>query len=255
VGSLARTAQDCGLIASIVAGPDPLDPSTAGAPAWNAKASKRSSKGLKIGVPTRFYVEDLEPEIGAALDAAIENCRRLGGKIVKVDLPDQTAVAAAALLVLAVEATTCHAPWLRTRAADYGPQVRNRLENGLAYSAVEYLEALRRRGPALAAHLAAIGDVDVVIAPASRAAAPTIAETDIGAAPDAEAAIQAITRFMRPVNYLGLPVLVVPAGQSAQGLPIGLQLIGRPFGDETLIALGTAIQGVTDHHRRMPAPP
>ena len=132
--------------------------------------------------------------------------------------------------------------------------MRNRLENGLAYSAVEYLEALRWRGPALAAHLAAIGDVDVIIAPASRSPAPTIEETDIGAAPEAEAAIQAITRFMRPVNYLGLPVLVVPAGQSAQGLPIGLQLIGRPFGDESLIALGAALQAATNHHRRMPSP-
>ena len=255
VGPLAQTAEDCGLIASIIAGSDPLDPTTAGAPVWNAKASKRSPKGLKIGVPTRFYVEDLEPEVGAALDAALETCRRIGGKIVKVELPEQTAIAAAALIVLAVEATTCHAAWLRTRAADYGPQVRNRLENGLAYSAVEYLEALRRRGPALAAHLAAIGDVDIIIAPASRAVAPTIEETDVGAAPEAETAIQAITRFMRPVNYLGLPVLVVPAGQSMQGLPIGLQLIGRPFGDETLVALGRALQGMTDHHRRMPTPP
>ena len=95
----------------------------------------------------------------------------------------------------------------------------------------------------------------MVIAPASRLVAPTIEETDVGAGPDAEAAIQAVTRFMRPVNYLGLPTLVVPAGQSRQGLPIGLQLIGRPFGDETLIALGTAFQNATDHHRRMPAPP
>jgi aspartyl-tRNA(Asn)/glutamyl-tRNA(Gln) amidotransferase subunit A len=133
--------------------------------------------------------------------------------------------------------------------------VRNRLENGLAYSAVEYLEALRWRAPALAAHLDALGEIDVVVAPAARLVAPTIEETDVGAGPDAEAAIQAITRFMRPVNYLGLPTLVVPAGQSRQGLPIGLQLIGRPFGDETLIALGTAFQNATDHHRRMPAPP
>ena len=254
VGPLAQTAEDCGLVAAIIAGPDPLDPTTAGAPIWNTKAAKRSPKGLKIGVPTRFYVEDLEPEVGAALDDALDDCRRLGGRIVKVELPDQTAIAAAALIVLAVEATSCHAPWLRSRAADYGPQVRNRLENGLAYSAVEYLEALRWRGPALAAHLAAIGDVDVIIAPASRSPAPTIEETDIGAAPEAEAAIQAITRFMRPVNYLGLPVLVVPAGQSAQGLPIGLQLIGRPFGDESLIALGAALQAATNHHRRMPSP-
>jgi aspartyl-tRNA(Asn)/glutamyl-tRNA(Gln) amidotransferase subunit A len=255
VGPLAQTAEDCALITALIAGPDPLDPTTAGAPAWNAKAAKRSPKGLKIGVPTRFYVDDLEPDVAAALDAALAAFTRLGAKIVKVELPDQTALSAAALIVLAVEATSAHAPWLRTRAADYGLQVRNRLENGLAYSAIEYLEALRWRAPALAAHLGALGDVDVVIAPASRLVAPTIEETDVGGGPDAEAAIQAVTRFMRPVNYLGLPTLVVPAGQSRQGLPIGLQLIGRPFGDETLIALGAAFQNATDHHRRMPAPP
>ena len=255
VGPLAQTAEDCALIAAAITGPDPLDPTTAGAPAWDARAAKRSPKGLTIGVPTSFYVDDLEADVAAALEAALAEFRKLGARIVKVDLPDQTAVAAAALIVLAVEATACHAPWLRTRAADYGPQVRNRLENGLAYSAVQYLEALRWRGPSLAAHLEAIGKVDVIVAPASRAVAPTIAATDVGAGAGAEAAIQAITRFMRPVNYLGLPALVVPAGQSQQGLPIGLQLIGRPFGDEILMALGAAFQDVTDHHRRIPTLP
>ncbi len=252
VGPLAQTAEDCALIMGIIAGTDPLDPTTAGAPAWNAKAAKRSPKGLNVGVPTRFYVDDLEPDVAAALDGTVAVLLKLGAKITKVELPDQTVVSAAALLVLAVEATSAHAPWLRTRAGDYGPQVRNRLENGLAYSAVEYLEALRWRAPALEAHLAAIGEVDVIIAPASRLAAPTIEETDIGGGPDAEAAIQAITRFMRPVNYLGLPALVVPAGQTRDGLPIGLQLIGRPFGDERVLALGSAFQAVTDHHRRIP---
>jgi aspartyl-tRNA(Asn)/glutamyl-tRNA(Gln) amidotransferase subunit A len=252
VGPLARTAEDCALITAVIAGPDPLDPTTAGAPAWNAKAAKRSPKELKIGLPTRFYVDDLEEDVAAALDDALATCRRIGAKIVKVELPDQALLSTAALVVLAVEATSAHAPWLRTRAADYGPQVRNRLENGLAYSALEYLEALRWRGPALAAHLDAIGNVDVIIAPASRSAAPTIESTDFGAAAQAERAIQAITRFMRPVNYLGLPSLVVPAGQSREGLPIGLQLVGRPFGDETLVALGAAFQTATDHHRRTP---
>jgi aspartyl-tRNA(Asn)/glutamyl-tRNA(Gln) amidotransferase subunit A len=252
VGPLARTAEDCALIIAVITGPDPLDPTTAGAPAWNAKAAKRSPKELKIGLPSRFYVDDLEEDVAAALDDALATCRRIGAKIVKVELPDQALLSAAALVVLAVEATSAHAPWLRTRAADYGSQVRNRLENGLAHSAVEYLEALRWRGPALAAHLDAIGNVDVIIAPASRSAAPTIESTDFGAAAQAERAIQAITRFMRPVNYLGLPSLVVPAGQSREGLPIGLQLVGRPFGDETLIALGAAFQMATDHHRRTP---
>ena len=253
VGPLALSAEDAGAIMGIIAGPDPLDPTTLGAPAWNAKATRVSPKGLTIGVPVRFYVDDLEPEIASALDATIVTLRKLGTKIAKVELPDQAVVSAAALIVLAVEATSAHAPWLRTRAADYGPQVRNRLQNGLAYSAVEYLEALRWRGPALAAHLDAIGDVDVVIAPTSRSVAPTIAATDLGGMPEAEAAIQAITRFMRPMNFLGLPSLVVPAGQSRSGLPIGMQLIGRPFGDETLIALGRAFQAASDHHRRIPA--
>jgi aspartyl-tRNA(Asn)/glutamyl-tRNA(Gln) amidotransferase subunit A len=111
---------------------------------------------------------------------------------------------------------------------------------------------LRWRGPALAAHLAAIEGIDVVIAPASSAAAPTIDETDVGGDPGAEAAIQAITRFMRPINYLGLTVLEIPAGRSRYGMPIGMQLIGRPFGDETVIALGRAFQTATNHHRRIP---
>jgi aspartyl-tRNA(Asn)/glutamyl-tRNA(Gln) amidotransferase subunit A len=162
-------------------------------------------------------------------------------------------VSAAALIIIAVEATSIHAPWLRTRADDYGQQVRARLENGLAYSGVQYLEALRWRGVALEAHLEALGDVDVVVAPAARSAAPTLAETDVGA--EGGATIQTLTSFTRPINYLGLPALVVPAGRTPQGLPIGLQLIGRPFGDEVLIALGRAFQVATDYHQGVPPAP
>jgi aspartyl-tRNA(Asn)/glutamyl-tRNA(Gln) amidotransferase subunit A len=252
VGPLALSAEDCALIGSVIAGVDPLDPTTSGAPAWDMAATQRTPKGMTIGVPRKFYVDDLEFDVATRLDEVLATFRGLGARVVEVDLPDQTAISAAALIVLAVEAASLHAPWLRERAGEYGAQVRNRLQNGLAYSAVEYLEALRWRGPALAAHLAAIEGIDVVIAPASSAAAPTIDETDVGGGPGAEAAIQAITRFMRPINYLGLPVLEIPAGQSRYGMPIGLQLIGRPFGDETVIALGRAFQTATNHHRRIP---
>jgi len=113
------SAEDAGLIMGIIAGPDPLDPTTLGAPAWNAKRARASPKGLRIGVPARFYVDDLESDIASALDRTIVVLRKLGAKISKVELPDQTVVSAAALIVLAVEATSAHAPWLRTRAADY----------------------------------------------------------------------------------------------------------------------------------------
>ena len=210
---------------------------------------------MTIGVPRAFYVSDLEPEVAKALDETLAVLRKLGARVVEVDLPDQAAVSAAALIVLQVEAASLHAPWLRERAADYGVQVRARLLNGLAYSAVEYLEALRWRGPALAAHIEAIGDVDIILAPVSPGVAPTIEATDIGGGPGAEAAIQTTTRFVRPINYLGLPVLVIPAGQSRSGLPIGLQLIGRPFGDETVIALARSFEVATDHHHRVPKLP
>jgi aspartyl-tRNA(Asn)/glutamyl-tRNA(Gln) amidotransferase subunit A len=252
VGPMAQTADDCALMAEIIFGPDPLDPVTSGLPAWDTAAAQRPVNGLKIGIPKSFYVDDLAPEVAATLDGTIKALEKLGARIVPVDLPDQNAVAAAALLVLAVEATTYHAPWLRTRPQDYTPQVRSRLENGLGYSAVEYLEALRWRGPALAAHLDTIGDIDVILAPASREIAPNISDTDFGGGGNAEELVVAVTRFMRPVNFLGVPVLVVPAGHSATGMPIGLQLIGRPFGDETVVALGRAFQQVTDEHRRIP---
>jgi aspartyl-tRNA(Asn)/glutamyl-tRNA(Gln) amidotransferase subunit A len=252
VGPLARTALDCGLILKIVSGPDALDPTSSAAPAWDEARAARPTQGLTIGIPESYYNEGLSPETAKAVDDAIAAFEALGCTIREASLPDQTLLSAAAQVIVTVEAASYHAPWMRSRSQDYTPLTRSRLENGLAYSAVEYLEALRWRGLALEEHLAAIGDIDAILAPVSQTAAPTIAETDAGGGPGAEAVIQAMTRFMRPVNYLGLPALVVPAGRSASGLPIGLQLIGRPFGDETLVALGSAFQAKTAHHLPVP---
>jgi aspartyl-tRNA(Asn)/glutamyl-tRNA(Gln) amidotransferase subunit A len=255
VGPLVRSAADAALIMEAIVGADPLDPTTVGAPAWNKATASRTPDSLTIGVPSSFYVDGLEADVAKTLDATIETLGKLGHKIVKVELPDQTLLAAAGQIILTAEAAACHAATLRERPGDYGAQVRARLENGLAYSAVEYLEALRWRGPALAAHLEAIAGIDVIVAPACQTVAPSIADTDVGAGPNADAIIMGVTRFMRLVNYLGLPSLVVPAGRSSDGLPIGMQLIGRPFGDELVTALGQAFQSATDHHLHTPRLP
>src|SRR5688500_12759146 len=89
VGPLARTAEDCAIIMSILIGPDPRDPTTATAPKWDVKAAKRPAKGMTIGVPKAFYVDDLEADVAKALDEAIATLRSLGVKVVEVDLPDQ----------------------------------------------------------------------------------------------------------------------------------------------------------------------
>src|ERR1700694_46610 len=253
VGPLARTAEDCALLLGLMAGPDPLDPTATAGPLPDYMAATRGSmKGLTIGIPTAFYVDDLDPEVAQGLDETIAVLKREGANVVQVELPDQRQLTAACQLVLAVEAAAFHKRWLIERPQDYGPQVLMRLQNGLAIPGVTYLEALRWRGPALAAHIAATADVDAVIAPVAPIAAPTLAESDVGNSPDAEAVIQRLTRFTRSINYLGLPSLSIPAGFTRGSLPVGMQLIGRSFDEAMLLRIGAAFQRVTDFHERMP---
>jgi aspartyl-tRNA(Asn)/glutamyl-tRNA(Gln) amidotransferase subunit A len=253
VGPLARTVEDCALLLGLMAGADPEDPtaSLASVPDYMA-ATAASIKGLKIGVPTSFYVDELDADVAKALDETIALLKREGADIVKVELPDQRQLSAACQIVLATEAAAYHKRWLIERPQDYGPQVLMRLQNGLAIPGVLYLEAMRWRGPALAAHIAATSDVDAVLAPVAPVAAPTIVESDVGNSPNAEAVIQRLTRFTRPINYLGLPSLSIPSGFNPNGLPIGMQLVGRSFDEATLLTIGAAFQRATDFHEKVP---
>jgi aspartyl-tRNA(Asn)/glutamyl-tRNA(Gln) amidotransferase subunit A len=253
VGPLARSAEDCALLLGLMAGADPEDPTAVTGPVPDYMAATRDQiKGLSIGVPTTFYVDDLDPEVARILDQTIAVLKGEGANIVEVELPDQRQLTAACQLVLAVEAAAFHKRWLIERPQDYGPQVLMRLQNGLAIPGVSYLEAMRWRGPALAAHLAAVAGVDAVIAPVAPVAAPTIAESDVGNSPDAEAVIQRLTRFTRPINYLGLPSLALPTGFARGGLPVAMQLIGRSFDEAMLLRVGAAFQRATDFHDRVP---
>jgi aspartyl-tRNA(Asn)/glutamyl-tRNA(Gln) amidotransferase subunit A len=253
VGPLARTAKDCALLLGLMAAADPADPTAVAGPVPDYLAATREPiKGLTIGVPTAFYVDDLDAEVAKILDETVAVLKREGATIVPVELPDQRQLTAACQLVLAVEAAAFHKRWLIERPGDYGAQVLMRLQNGLAIPAVSYLEAIRWRGPALAAFNAATAGVDAVIAPVAPVAAPTIAESDVGNSPDAEAVIQRLTRFTRPINYLGLPALAIPAGFTRAGLPVGMQLIGRSFDEAMLLRIGAAFQRATDFHDRVP---
>ncbi len=253
VGPLAQTVEDCALLLGLMAGADPEDPtaSTLPVPDYMA-ATKGSIKGLKIGVPSAFYVDDLDPEVARVLDEAIAVLKKEGAEIVPVELPDQRQLTAACQIVLATEAAALHKRWMIERPQDYGPQVLMRLQNGLAIPGVTYLEAMRWRGPALAAYLAAVTGTDAVLAPVAPVPAPTIAESDVGNSDGAEAVIQRLTRFTRPVNYLGLPSLSIPAGFAKSGLPVGMQLIGRSFDEAMLLRIGAAFQRVTDFHAQVP---
>jgi len=253
VGPLARTAEDCALLLGLMAGADPHDPTASREPVPDYLAATREPiKGLTIGIPSGFYVDDLDPEVARILEETTATLKGEGVHVVQVDLPDQRQLTAACQLVLAVEAAAFHKRWMIERPQDYGAQVLMRLQNGLAIPGVSYLEAIRWRGPALAAHVASTSGVDAVLAPVAPVPAPTIAESDVGNGPDAEAVIQRLTRFTRPVNYLGLPSLAIPSGFTKAGLPVGMQLIGRSFDEAMLLRIGAAFQRATNFHDKRP---
>ncbi|MCP4616546.1 MAG: amidase [Bradyrhizobium sp.] len=256
VGPLAQTVEDCALLTQLMAGSDPEDPTASNLPVPDyVAATKQPIKGLKIGLPSAFYVDDLDAEVARVLDETLAVLKKEGAEIVKVDLPDQRQLTAACQFVLATEAAALHKRWMIERPQDYGPQVLMRLQNGLAIPAVSYLEAMRWRGPALSAYLTAVRDTDAVLAPAAPMPAPTIVESDVGNSHDAEAVIQRVTRFTRPINYLGLPSLSIPSGFTRSGLPVGMQIIGRSFDEAMLVRIGAAFQRVTDHHQKVPKLP
>ncbi len=254
VGPLARTAADCALMLSVLAGPDPADPTASAEPVPDYLARLALPvKGLRVGVPMSYFTDDIDAAVGAALTESIKAIASLGCEIVPVALPDLVPVDAAGTHIIAAEAAAYHGNWLRTRAEKYSPQVRARLERGLAIPAARYIDALRMRGPALAEFSKAVfAKVDVLHAPCIPIPTPTIAETDVGGSPNMDRTLALMTKFMRPFNYLGLPSLALPCGFLASGLPVGMQLVGRPYAEDAILRLGHAFQQATDWHRREP---
>ncbi|MEJ2173407.1 MAG: amidase [bacterium] len=255
VGPLTRTVEDAAQLLAVLAGADADDPTceTRAVPDFVA-ALERPAKGLRVGRPTRYFYDSADAGVVACMEASLDMLRRLGATVVDVEPPDLSAAAAAWSIVAASEAAALHASWLRTRAQDYSEQIRTRLAQGLAIPAPAYVDALRMRGPALHAFGEAVfSRCDVLHAPVVDFATPTIAESEVGGSPEMMAVLGRITRLTRPISFLGLPALAVPAGFLPNGLPVAMQLVGRPFDESTLFALGHAYQAATDWHQRAPA--
>ena len=126
------TVEDCALLVGLMAGADPEDPTASSLPVPDyMAATKQPIKGLKIGVPSAFYVDDLDPEVARVLDETLAVLKKEGAEIVKVELPDQRQLTAACQFVLATEAAAFHKRWMIERPQDYGAQVLMRLQNGL----------------------------------------------------------------------------------------------------------------------------
>ena len=240
VGPLTRTVEDAALILEVIA------------PGFVSNLEK-SIAGTRIGRPRQLFYEGCDAEIAAAMEASLDIFRGLGATVVDVDLPDFSAWNAAAAVVHAAEANPFHDEWFRTRPQDYSPQVRERLEKGRPVLALDYLKALKARGPAIAAFCDTVfSKVDLVHGPVVSFPTPSIAETDISTGEPAAHMLGRFVRLTRPISYLGLPVVCANAGFTKAGMPIGMQLIAPPLDEATALRAGHAFQRATRWHLRAP---
>lgn len=252
IGPLAWSAELCGYAYQAIAGKDPADLSCLDAPVVVGSATRR----LKVAVPQWNDEDPLSESMRRALDEASRVWRDAGVDCVSIPSPyallQQASVLAS--IVLAVEAAALHQRWLRQFGNQYGHQVRRRISRGLLVSGVDYYDALRLRRAFLQRYLREVqGDADALMLPSTPDVAPLIAPTHAADQASLERDFALLSIWTRGINYLGLPVLSVPVGQGEAGLPLGMQLVGPPLGEDRVLALGRRYQQFTQWHERRPA--
>jgi len=248
IGPMARTIRDCALILQVIAGFDPLDPSSVEAPLLDlASELNGSPRGLRIGVPSTYFFEatELNAEVRQAVLDGIDRLVAAGAGRVDVDLPHASVAATAQRAVMFGEAYAYHQPDLQSRSELYGKYTRQQLQLGALYSAADYVQAQRVRSLFKEEALRALSQVDVLVVPTMLNVAPTFEGYD----PDA---MRRAPTFTGLWNLAGLPAASVCCGFSSVGLPIGMQIVGKPFDEATVMRVGDAYQQLTDWHLRTP---
>jgi aspartyl-tRNA(Asn)/glutamyl-tRNA(Gln) amidotransferase subunit A len=248
VGPLARTVADIALLLDSIAGHDPADPGSASTAAHNfGRDLDRGVRDLRIGFVRHFHETDMpaSPEMTAAIEDATLVLVSQGAQLRPVTLPSLNEFAAVNRVILASEAWSVHAPWLRTRPGDYGQLARRRLMPGAFIAAGDYVGAQRRRAQMIAAVEEAFRDVDVLLCASSMDPASRIEDA-------AETARTYPRQARTPFNVTGHPALAMMAGLSDGGLPLSVQFAGRYFEDATVLRVATAYERATEWHKRHP---
>ena len=238
----------------VIAGADPRDPDCSALPVpHHVEALGASVAGLRLGVPDSGSAPDVDPEMRDALSAALDVFRNEGLSIVDIEIPGVDLMFDLCELISRFEAAALHRSRLAERGDDYAPYIREHLESGLAISAADYLDAMRLRTGTIEDFMRSVfSRVDAVVLPSYPGRAPTMAECDPLRPAGAEEFWATYPRFTRPLSLLGIPVMSCPIGFGSNGIPLGMQMAARPYGETTLFSLGAAFQRATDWHRRAP---
>ena len=244
-GPMARTVRDCAFLLQPLAGYDPADPASSRAPVDDYVAPLgRDIRGLKIGVPRAYFLEEVDAEVARAFEDALETLRRLGAEVRDVQIPSLRG-AHSFLLILMAEAYAYHERDIREHPELYGEVLRERILAGALVSASEYTQAQRIRAEICRETAEVLKTVDVLASPTALKPATPFVQ-----AFDPEFAFPKSN--MAPFNLTGLPTLALPCGFSASGLPVSIQLSGRPFEEATVLRAGHAYEQATTWHTRRP---
>lgn len=271
VGPIARDVEDCAILLQAVAGYDAADSTSVYMPVPDYRATLRDGvKGLKIGLPREYFIEGLDPDVQQATDDAIATLRELGAEMVEVALPHTEYAVACYYLIATAEASSNLARYdgvrfgrrvdrgqglidmfMQSRAAGFGPEVKRRIMLGTyalssGYYDAYYLKAQKVRTLIRQDFLDAFAKVDVMLTPVAPTPAFRLGEK---LADPLQMYLSDI--FTIPVNLAGTCGMSLPCGLSRDGLPIGLQLIGRPFGEAALLKAAYAYEQATTWHRHL----
>jgi len=239
---------------NVVAGYDRADPASAsrGCPDY-LRALRDGVRHLRIGVIPGYFFHHLQATVHTSVKSALATFTSLGAQIIEIPMDDIEGNISAQLTVEAAEPSAYHQRNLRERPQDYGDDVRTLLEVGELLLATHYIQAQRYRAMLRAAFIDAFGKVDVFICPTLPFTATRIGETSVVIENGVEEdMLSAIMQFTGIASLAGLPSLNVPCGFDDNGLPVGMQIIGKPFDEATLFRVGHAYQSVTDFHMKSP---
>ena len=244
-GPMARTVEDCAYLLQALAGYDADDPASSREPVGDYLASLGSGvRGLRIGVPRVYFHDGIDPEVASAFEKAVETLGRLGADVRAVEIPHVEDVPSFMVIMLA-EAFAYHERDLRTRPELFGDVLREKLMIGGLLTANEYVQAQRLRARVQAETARVLKDVDLLASPTAIVPAPPFSVVWDPDFPFSRS-------NMPPFNVTGLPALALPCGFSSTGLPLSLQLAGRPFDEATVLRAGHAYEQATEWHRRRP---
>ena len=255
VGPMTRTVEDAAILLGVLAGNDPRDPSSADEAVPDYLRSLNGEiTGLRIGIPRRFFFQSIEPEVEAAVMAAIKLLGEMGAVVSEIDLPLIDEIPGAVNAVMLPEALALHQRWMQERPDDYGDDVRYRLELGATYLAVHYVQAQRLRDNAIRAWRDQVfSQIDLIAMPTTPITAPRIEEASGSGRSGVSLQVTfSLIRLTNPLNFLGVPAISVPCGFTGDGMPIGLQLAGRWWDDATVLRAAHAYEQATDWHKRLP---